>query len=121
MKTRPAQRPGTGVTTTLGGFATVQEAWAGALSYLREEGAVAPGVTDPLSVGSGFGTRERRTREILAASFSILNPRHRLIASAARPIDLGYAIANVIWTIAGSSTWEKRIRTTIPSEASPME
>jgi thymidylate synthase len=55
-------------------------------------------------VGSGFGTRERRTREILAASFSILNPRQRLIASEARPIDLGYAIANVIWTIAGSNT-----------------
>jgi thymidylate synthase len=94
------------ISTTHGGFHGVQEAWAGALARLQSEGADTLGVEDSHSVGSNFGTRERSTREIIAASFSILNPRRRLFSSDARPIDLGYTIANVLWTLSGSKNLE---------------
>ena len=103
METRPAERHEVGVATALGvrnGPGSVD----GDLIAPKGRRSGFLWVADPLSVGSGFGTKERKTREIVAASFSILNARHRLIASTARPIDLGYAIANVIWTMAGSNT-----------------
>jgi thymidylate synthase len=76
------------------------------MARLRTDGCEVSSVIDPNSVGSDFGTRDRPTRELLAASFTILNPRKRLFASQARPIDLCFAFANVVWTLTGSNDLE---------------
>jgi thymidylate synthase len=63
-------------------------------------------VTQPSSIGSGFGHRARGFRELTATSFVITSPRRRLTLSAHRPIDLGYALANVLWVMCGSDSLE---------------
>jgi thymidylate synthase len=100
----PSQTPTNA--SAIGIFETAQEAWVSSLARLRSDGCKVKGVTDPYSVGSGFGTKDRPTQELLAASFTILNPRRRLFTSRARPIDLGYAFANVVWTLTGSNDLE---------------
>jgi thymidylate synthase len=87
----------------IGAFASAQEAWQATLVRLHAAGVRQEGVTDPSSVGSSFGQKDRPTRELLAASFSIRHPRRRLFTSVARPVDIGYAIANVVWALSGSN------------------
>jgi thymidylate synthase len=87
-------------------FETAQEAWRASLEDLYHHGETVAGVKDAFSVGSAFGRKQRDTRELLAASFSIASPRRRLINSKQRPIDLGYAIANTVWTLIGSDSAE---------------
>jgi thymidylate synthase len=83
-------------------FDTAQEAWLAVLAQTLLHGEVVPGVCDPSSVGSAFGGKIRDTRELSAVTFSIASPRRRLISSGPRAVDLGYAIANVIWTLSAS-------------------
>jgi thymidylate synthase len=92
--------------SAIGVFESAQAAWLASLARLRIFGREVRGVIDPNSVGSDFGTKDRPTRELLAASFTILNPRKRLFPSYARPIDLGFAFANVVWTLTGSNDLE---------------
>jgi thymidylate synthase len=87
-------------------FGTAQAAWLASLSHLVNYGEEVPGVQDPYSVGSAFGDRRRSTKELSSLSFSIASPRHRLILSKHRPIDLGYAIANTIWVLTASDNAE---------------
>jgi thymidylate synthase len=89
-------------TSPLTQFDSVESAWRGVLSHLSRSGIRSGGVSDPNSVGSGFGSGPRETREALASGFTITNPRCRLVRSVARPIDLGFALANVIWTMLAS-------------------
>src|ERR1700681_2179009 len=87
-------------------FDTAQEAWLAVLDQTLLHGKVVPGVCDPSSVGSAFGEKNRETRELAAVTFSIASPRRRLISSGLRAVDLGYAIANVIWTLSASDDLE---------------
>jgi thymidylate synthase len=83
-------------------FGTAQEAWCAALTDLLAHGTDVCGVRDHFSVGSAFGNKERGTRELTMVGFALAAPRQRLICSAHRPVDLGYAIANTLWTFSGS-------------------
>jgi len=83
-------------------YQSAQEAWLGSLNVLLQRGRNVPGVTQPSSVGSSFGKGARPFRELTATSFVIAQPRRRLTLSAHRPIDLGYALANVLWVMSGS-------------------
>lgn len=65
-------------------------------------GRCAASVTDPLSVGSGFGTTERPTRELIGYGFEVLDPRMCLIASAERAPRLAFCFALWLWIAAGS-------------------
>lgn len=87
-------------------FGTVKEAWLASLSELYSHGETVHGVQDSFSVGSSFGAKRRDTRELCAVTFSVASPRHRLITSKHRPIDLGYAIASTLWTLIGSDSVE---------------
>jgi len=62
------------------------------------------GVLSSHSVGSKFGDVSRSTREILAHTFTITNPRNRILPC--RNMDERYAIANFFWTMAGDSNPE---------------
>lgn len=83
-------------------FASAYEAWRYAIDNISSNGYETEGVTDPKSVGSRFGVTSRSTREVIATGFTIKHPRNRLIFSRARMIDLGFAIANTIWTFGAS-------------------
>lgn len=58
------------------------------------------------SIGSAFGHGPRRTTELIAAGFSISNPRARLVASPTRAMNEAFAIANTIWTLSASQVAE---------------
>lgn len=87
-------------------YQSAQEAWLGSLTALLHCGEVVPGVTQTSSPGSGFGQTPRGFRELAATSFVLANPRRRLTLSAHRPIDLGYALGNVLWAVSGSDSLE---------------
>jgi thymidylate synthase len=98
--------PAAGGVATPPVFATAQEAWRASLADLHQRGENVAGVRDAFSVGSAFGGRRRDTRELTASSFSIASPLNRLINSGKRPVDIGYAIANTVWTLTGSDSAE---------------
>lgn len=69
---------------------TADEAWQGIASAFR----------------TGYGVfvqdgRNGPTREILHAAISVLDPRQRWIASRSPPINIAFALAEVIWILAG--------------------
>jgi thymidylate synthase len=77
-------------------------AWRTLVRELLFHGTHVPATTDPLSVGSRFGSELRGTREMLATRSVIRNTRDRLIFSRSRRFRLDYAIAQFIWTLSGS-------------------
>lgn len=82
-------------------FKSANEAWFSLLMLTDYAGDLTGPITSRNSVGSHFGKSPRATKEILALKFSLEDPRNRVLFSSLRPFDLGYAIANVIWTVAG--------------------
>lgn len=78
------------------------QALQGVAAELLTDGKPSRGVGDPSSVGSDFGTRNRPTVELLAHQFTVRDPRSAFIATQARETDPVYAIAQWIWTLAGS-------------------
>ena len=78
-----------------------QEAYRATLVAIRDGGSSVPSVADPTSVGSGFGKAQRPTRELVADSFCISNPRNRLLNIKARRTSAVFLAANTIWTIGG--------------------
>lgn len=72
------------------------------LTELDENGRIVESTIDQYSVGSNFGTKERKTKELLGCSFILKNPRSRLIYSQARAFHLHYAFGNFLWNISGS-------------------
>lgn len=82
-------------------YRSFQEAYLATLRSLAASGATSSGVSDPTSVGSGFGASPRATREILADAFTIEDPRERLVRIPARRLSTRFLVANTVWTIAG--------------------
>ncbi|HAZ48864.1 MAG TPA: hypothetical protein DDW76_14670 [Cyanobacteria bacterium UBA11369] len=76
------------------------------LHDLSTKGTEVNSTTDPMSIGSTFGNKARKTKEIIGYSFAIEYPYDRSIFLESRPINLPFAIANCIWTIAGSNSLE---------------
>ena len=66
-------------------------AWRLAVHRLRDEAPVQEG-------------RDQPTRELLHAAFTLTDPRQRLVF--ARPINPAFAIAEVLWILAGSNDAE---------------
>lgn len=85
-------------------FEGVHDAWIGSVATLLELGSEVPAVAQASSVGSGFGNAPRPSREIIASSFSIADPTHRLVQSACRPLRIGYALGNFLYAIQGESS-----------------
>lgn len=84
-------------------YLDAQSAFTNTLQDLRYAGEDVPTVTDVTSVGSGFGTKDRPTKEIIGAGFTLSNPRARLVNTKTRPINVSYCIANLLWTLRGTA------------------
>lgn len=50
--------------------------------------------------------RGLKVRELIAASFTLTNPRNRLITSAARNVNYGFAVGELCWYIRGDTDLE---------------
>ena len=87
-------------------YSTAQAAFRDAVGRVAVSGSRVAPIRDVTSVGSQFGNKPRASRELLADRFTLSNPRARIISSAARPIDLPYAVANAVWTLSGSNELE---------------
>lgn len=83
-------------------YPSVDSAWRGLVGEIVAKGDIVAAISDPLSVGSKFGTKPRRTREVVAARILIENPRDRLVLSGLRQFRLDYSIATVIWALSAS-------------------
>lgn len=84
-------------------FASAHDAYYGVLYELVRLDHWTDSVTDPTSVGSGFGKEPRRTKELIGNRFTITNPRSRWIFSDLRKASFGFAVANAIWTLSGTN------------------
>lgn len=78
------------------------DAWRATLRHLAERGDDTDEIQDPLSIGSLFGDRPQRTRELLATQFGIANSRRRIVRSARRRFNISHAVAQLFWILAGS-------------------
>lgn len=87
-------------------FESAHDAFRAVLKELVEHGTTTDPITEPTSVGSQFGHSPRVTTELIAAGFTIVNPRARVITSPARELNEAFAIANVLWTLSGSNDVE---------------
>lgn len=76
------------------------------LKDLVDYGELVESTIDQYSIGSNFGTKERKTKEILGYRFVLKNPRSRLMYSIAREFHLHYAIGNFIWNVSSSNKLE---------------
>lgn len=88
---------------TLPRFASMDEAFRGVLSRIATDGNRTEQITDRTSVGSRFGEMPRTTIEIVAAGFSLTNPRRRWVTLPGRDLNRAFAIANTLWTLSGSN------------------
>lgn len=83
---------------------------AEAMTYLAKEltaqGQRVVGVTEATSVGSDFGAADRPTKELIGFTFAITDPSATLIDRPSRPINVPFALANILWALSGSSRIE---------------
>jgi thymidylate synthase len=84
-------------------FASAHNAYHSILADLAKLSLWIDPVVDPTSVGSAFGQKQRRTKELIGARFAITDPRSRWILSGPRKANFGFAVANAIWTLSGTN------------------
>jgi thymidylate synthase len=86
---------------------TANQAWISALNLLKDN-------------GNAQGGRIEATTELLHVAFEVKNPRQRIVM--AREIDPAFAIAEVIWILAGANDveflkkWNKRMARFVDGE-----
>ena len=84
-------------------FPTLAEAMSYSARKLLAEGRSVPGVEEPTSIGSSFGKSARPTQEILGFEFTVTDPTAVLIDRPAKPINVAFSFANVLWMVSGSN------------------
>lgn len=82
--------------------ASFTRAYIDGIKSLLEFGADVDAVTDKSSPGSHFGSYQRQTKEIINYTFSLSDPRDRVLSPQLRRTDIVFAIANCIWTLRGT-------------------
>lgn len=82
-------------------FTSLNSALKAVLSNIERAGDDVPSVRDQRSIGSDFGNRSRPFRELRSSGFILTNPRSRVPEKTLRPINVPFAIANVLWVLAG--------------------
>ena len=82
-------------------FSSFNSALKAVLTNIDKAGDDVPSVQDQTSIGSNFGSRARPFRELRSSGFSLTNPRSRVPDRAIRPINVPFALANVLWVLAG--------------------
>lgn len=81
-------------------------AFRATLQELRSHGRLVPAVQDPTSITTGFGAKPKNFYELLGHSFSIANPRQRLIGGEGRKASEQFCIANFLWMLFGRDDHE---------------
>lgn len=81
-------------------FESFDDALLATLSSVRDHGCDVPPVLDERSIGSNFGRKSRSTRELIGIGFRVKDVRTRLMTGSARAMNLAFAIANTLFTIA---------------------
>lgn len=76
-------------------------------SYCSVEEAFCSQMQSVLESGSQVAPRDLTTTEILGVTFRITNPRHRLVTNIARGWSLTYAIGELFWHLASSTSLEQ--------------
>jgi thymidylate synthase len=102
----PASSLGMDVMSSHRKYENFAEAYRDSLRTILNEGQRVPGVTDPTSPGSGFGTAPRDTLELPAHAFEIRNPCSCLAYSKSRLARLPYFLGLLTWTMSGSDDLE---------------
>ncbi len=85
-------------------FLSLTAAYLDSLRELHTCGRVVPSVAETSSVGSDFGQRERPFRELLNHTFVLTNPRNRVVTHPVRRVNVPFAFASALWTLAGSDS-----------------
>ncbi|MEV6671015.1 thymidylate synthase [Streptomyces sp. NPDC051162] len=80
-------------------FESFHEAYHHLTALLVKEGDRVPGPRSRTSVGSGFGTAERVTYEVISPTVRIRDPRNRLLPGTCRHTNRGFAFANYLWAL----------------------
>lgn len=82
-------------------YSDIQDAYIDGIKKIYEEGNIIDSVRDTNSVGSLFGKKDRKFKEIQGYSFVLSNPRSRIIKCPKRAASLGFSFANFIWVLSG--------------------
>ncbi|MGW7573858.1 thymidylate synthase [Streptomyces sp. NPDC054765] len=82
-------------------YDTFAQAYAGGLESILSQGAKVPSVQDPLSKASGFGSKDRPYRELLAHTLRISSPRSCLAWTPLLPVHLPYCFGLAAWSLDG--------------------
>lgn len=85
-------------------YSSFHEAYHSSLCYLRDNGREVPSISDPTSVGTHFGKKDRATKELLGFQFELLSPLNRLVGCERKRINLPYAVASFLWFMTGDDT-----------------
>jgi hypothetical protein len=83
-------------------FVSFSEAYQKIIKDILTHGIWVDGVQDPNSVGSNFGKKIRRTKELLVYSFCVADPRRRDLSIKSRAIKKPFLLANFLWTLMGT-------------------
>ena len=71
---------------------------------LRANGSEGPPISDPTSVGTHFGKKDRATRELPAFQFELFAPLNRLVGWNRKPLNVPYAVASFLWFMTGDDS-----------------
>lgn len=83
-------------------FETFSQAYLRIVEDVISYGAWVDGVTDPYSIGSDFGKKIIRTKEILVYTFCVADPRCRELAVSNKSVNRPYLLANFLWSLLGT-------------------
>ncbi len=83
-------------------FETFTEAYLNLIADVLNKGSWVEGTRIPNSIGSNFGEKTRRTKELLVYSFSLSNPRQRNLFVENRFLRRPYLLANFLWALSGT-------------------
>jgi Thymidylate synthase len=89
---------------------TFASAFVDGLARVLTDGETVQGVVDPLSIGSGFGSGPRGTRELRPHGFSVADARSCLFMSDTRPLNLSYAVGHWLWALRGGDRLDEITR-----------
>lgn len=90
----------------MNGHFGLDAAFRTALADLRDSGQLVPAVQDQTSITTGFGNLPKNFRELRGYSFSIAQPRARLVMGEGRKASEQFCIANFLWMLFGRDDHE---------------
>jgi len=84
----------------------LDSAYRQTLADLRGHGQLVPAVQDPTSITTGFGAKAKNFYELRGYTFSIANPRQRLVSGEGRKASEQFCVANFLWMLFGRDDHE---------------